>query len=160
MAVRLDPADTQRLVRALEVFEATGRSLADWQREPGVALIDADGAVRLAVYPDRAALNARIAVRFHAMIEAGALEEVEALVSHGIDGGMPAMRALGVGRLGAHLAGRCSLAEAADGAIADTRRYAKRQLTWMRRHMMSWKSIFAQQIETKTIDELAFIYRN
>lgn len=138
MAERLRPSDPQRIVRALEVLEATGKSLADWQREPGEPLLNEAETTRIVIAPGRAALAARIDARFEAMIAAGALEEVEALKAQQLEPGLPAMRALGVAPLMAHLEGKATLAEAGERVKTDTRRYAKRQMTWTRRNMISW----------------------
>lgn len=141
MAARLGNRDTQRLTRALEVITATGRSLADWQREPGTRVLDADATERLLVLPERAQLYARCNRRFDAMLAAGAVSEVEQLLSLGLSSGMPAMAALGVEPLAAMLAGRLSREDAIARAKAETRQYAKRQLTWIRRHMIAWNPV-------------------
>src|SRR6185437_1963327 len=79
MAARLMPTDTQRIVRALEVLEGTGRSLAEWQRQPGRPVLNEVEAVRLRVSIDRAELNARIERRFDRMMDEGALDEARRL---------------------------------------------------------------------------------
>lgn len=157
MAARLAPTDPQRIVRALEVLDTTGRSLADWQRQPGTPILQEGETARLLVVPDRASHGATIDARFDAMIAAGALEEVQALVALGLSGELPAMRALGVAPLAAHLAGRLALAEAMAAAKTETRQYAKRQATWLRRNMIAWKSIFTQDITSNSVDILSFI---
>lgn len=135
MAARLRPSDTQRLARALEVMRSTGTSLADWQqrRQGGIA-----GSVRLTVEivdRPREELYARCDARFDAMLAGGALEEVRTLMGRGLSADLPAMKAIGVPPLAAHLAGQTTLAEAAEVAKRDTRRYAKRQQTWFRTQM-------------------------
>ena len=127
MAARLKPGDRMRIARALEVLEATGRSLADWHRDGMPAILDPDAALKVFLAPDRAELYRRIDARFDAMLAAGALEEVRALVARGLDPMLPAMKAHGVPWLRRHLAGEITLAEAAEGAKLDTRRYTKRQ---------------------------------
>ncbi len=133
MAARLEPGDSQRLIRAWEVLEATGRSLAEWQAE---AVPDGDAAryrfLRLVRLPPRDQLYAACDARFGAMIEAGALEEVRALRALGLDPKLPVMRALGVRELGRHLDGALSLDEAVAQGQQATRNYAKRQMTWLR----------------------------
>ncbi len=104
-AARLMPSDTQRIVRALEVWESTGRPLSHWQREPGRPVLRESETTRLLVLPDRARLVARIEARFDAMIEQGALEEVAGLLALSLSAELPIMRALGVAPLAAHLAG-------------------------------------------------------
>jgi len=144
MAARLATADTQRVTRALEVLAATGRSLADWQREPGVPVLRPEETERLLVVIERSDLYARCDLRFDAMLAAGALAEVEALVALGLDPAVPAMGALGVGPLRAMMAGTMTRDQAVAQAKAETRQYAKRQLTWLRRHMSSWKAHLTQ----------------
>ncbi len=144
MAARLMPSDPQRIVRALEVLDATGRSLLDWQQvqgEPGLREGEAD---LLFVAPPRDALYARCDARLDAMIEAGALDEVRQLAALRLDPGLPAMRALGVRPLLAHVRGVLALEAAIADAKTETRRYAKRQLTWARRNMISWTNVFSQ----------------
>lgn len=156
-AARLMPSDPQRIVRALEVLESTGRPLADWQREPGRPVLTASETVRLLVLPERSDHGALIDARLDAMMAAGALEEVRALLALGYSGELPVMRALGVAPLAAHLAGTLTLDEAVATAKGDTRKYSKRQLTWQRRNMIAWTMIETQQSE-KMIDEtLSFI---
>ncbi len=142
----LDPATAQRLMvndrsriaRALEVVLATGRSLTDWHREGLPALVDSARAAKIFLTCERKQLVARIEARFAAMLEAGALDEVRALERRQLDPLLPAMKAHGVPWLIRHLHGEISLDEAAAGAIMDTRRYAKRQLTWFRNQMTDW----------------------
>ena len=122
----------------IEVLEATGRSLADWQRDGMPAMLDADAAAKFFLVVDRAELSRRIDVRFDAMLETGALDEVRALAVRHLDPMLPAMKAHGVPWLRRHLAGEITLAEAAEGGKADTRRYTKRQVTWFRHQMPGW----------------------
>lgn len=134
MAERLHPGDTQRLLRAMEVLAATGRSLADWQREP------TEGAAGLAIFtivllPPRAVLRERIAARFDAMLAAGALVEARELLALRLPEDLPIMKAHGVRELIGHLAGALTLAEASQRAILLTGQYAKRQATWLRHQM-------------------------
>jgi tRNA dimethylallyltransferase len=157
MAARLRSTDSQRIVRALEVLEATGRSLADWQRLPGQPVLATEASIRIVVSPDRGELYRRCDTRFEEMLERGALEEVAALRAVALDPQLPAMSALGVAPLLAHLAGDLTLAAAAAQAKADTRRYAKRQLTWLRRNMIAWKWLDTQEIERCRRGEFAFI---
>ena len=138
MAARLKPTDPQRIVRALEVIDATAVSLAEWQGASALPVLPPHGVLRLVVAPERAPLYAAIDARFEAMIGQGALEEVTALLALGLDPGLPAMRAHGVRELGAYLAGANSLDEAIAKAKTETRRYAKRQMTWLRRFMTDW----------------------
>ena len=141
MAAKLSAGDTQRLTRALEVIEGTGRSLLDWQSEAGVPLVAPDAAERLLVTMDRDAILRRCDARFDAMIDWGALEEVRALLRQGLPPDLPAMRALGVPELADHLGGGCSLDEAVARAKIATHQYVKRQLTWSRRYMADWRMV-------------------
>ena len=137
-AHRLMPNDRSRIARALEVIEATGRSLSDWHREGMPALVDSARAAKVFLTCERQALVARIETRFAAMLAAGALDEVRALEQRKLDPLLPAMKAHGVPWLIRHLEGEISLQEAAVGAVMDTRRYAKRQHTWFRNQMKDW----------------------
>jgi tRNA dimethylallyltransferase len=134
-AARLQPADGQRIVRALEVLEASGRSIRDWRGARGTPLVDEGSAKLILIEPDRSGLVARIEDRFERMVAAGALIEVRALLALGLPGTMPAMKAIGVAELAAFIEGRASHAEALAGAKAATRRYAKRQATWFRHQL-------------------------
>jgi tRNA dimethylallyltransferase len=157
MAARLMPTDTQRIVRALEVLESTGRSLADWQREPGRPVLAEADTVRLLLLPDRAGHGALIDARFDAMLAAGALDEVRELLALGLSTELPIMRALGVAPLAAHLAGALSLEAAAAAAKTETRQYAKRQLAWLRRNMIAWIVLDTQYMESFIDQEFPFI---
>jgi tRNA dimethylallyltransferase len=139
MAERLPATDPQRLVRALEVIDATGISLADWQGTAGSPILRSDAALKLVVAPEREAVYAATDARLDRMVEEGALEEVGALMELQLDPGRPVMRALGVRELRAHLAGTVSLEDAVSQAKTESRRYAKRQMTWARRFMADWE---------------------
>jgi tRNA dimethylallyltransferase len=134
-AERLKPRDRTRIARALEVVEATGRTLPDWHREGLPPLLPPGAFNALFLAPDRDALYARIDARFEAMLEAGALEEVAKLAARGLDPLLPAMKAHGVPALIRHLKGELTLQEAAEIGRADTRHYAKRQFTWFRHQL-------------------------
>ena len=137
-ARRLMPGDRARITRALEVVLATGRSLADWQREGMTPALDPQLAVKVFLDVDRAQLYRRIDARFDAMLGAGALEEVRALASRRLDAARPAMKAHGVPWLIRHLNGEIDLAVAAEAAKRDIRRYSKRQATWFRHQLPDW----------------------
>jgi len=157
MAARLMPTDRQRVVRALEVLESTGRSLAAWQRVPGTPVLDESRTIRLLVMQDRAAQGAAIEARFDAMMVAGALDEVRALLALRLSDELPVMRALGVAPLAAHLRGAMPLEDAATAAKAETRQYAKRQATWMRRNMIAWRSLQSEEMQSIHATDLSFI---
>lgn len=141
MAARLGPTDTQRLVRALEVINATDVSLADWQETPGTPLLKDEAVLKILVAPEREALYTAIDARFDAMLREGALAEVESLAALDLDPGLPVMRALGVPELLSHLSGDMGLEDAATKAKTASRRYAKRQTTWARRFMSDWTQV-------------------
>jgi tRNA dimethylallyltransferase len=156
-AARLASGDTQRVVRALEVLEATGRSLTEWQRLAGTPVLAAAEAVRLVVMPDRAELRRRCAVRFEAMLQEGGVEEARRLARLDLDPALPVMRAIGVRPLLKHLAGEIDREEATRQAVAETQQYVKRQVTWLRRHMIAWQSIFAQEMQSMRREVLSVI---
>jgi tRNA dimethylallyltransferase len=132
-AATLKPGDSQRIIRALEVVLSTGKPLAWWQnREPRAPALQADACLKIVLLPEREVLRERIAQRFENMMETGALEEIEALLSLGLPKVLPAMRAIGVPQLARHVKGECDLAEAVELAVNATRQYAKRQSTWFR----------------------------
>jgi len=139
-AARIAPGDRQRLCRAWEVFAVTGTSLSDWQATGAPAL--GPGAWRaVALEPPREALYARCDARLAAMVEAGVLDEVSALTARGLDPALPLMKAVGLREFASHLRGETTLAEALTAAQQETRRYAKRQTTWMRGRMAAWPRI-------------------
>jgi tRNA dimethylallyltransferase len=140
-AARIRPSDRSRIVRAMEVFEATGRSLAAWRARPADPVLDFSTAEGLVLDPDRARLHERIAKRAEAMIHDGAMAEAEALAKLGLSPDLPAMKAIGVRELLEHIAGKISLDEALAGMKTETRRYAKRQLTWFRNQMDGWRRV-------------------
>ena len=134
-AERLKPRDRTRIARALEVIEATGRSLLDWHREGQPPILPKDSFRALFLSPDRDALYDRIDTRFDAMLGAGALDEVARLAARHLDPLLPAMKAHGVPTLIRHLKDEISLEEARTIGCADTRHYAKRQFTWFRHQL-------------------------
>ncbi|RXG99660.1 tRNA (adenosine(37)-N6)-dimethylallyltransferase MiaA [Bradyrhizobium zhanjiangense] len=134
-AERLNLRDRTRIARALEVVEATGRSLLDWHREGQPPLLSKGSFRAVFLAPERDELYARIDARFDAMLGAGALGEVERLAARHLDPLLPAMKAHGVPALIRHLRGELSLDEAATIGRADTRHYAKRQFTWFRHQL-------------------------
>ena len=134
-AERLKPRDRTRVARALEVVEATGRSLNDWHREGLPPLLPAGEYSAVFLAPERDQLYARIDARFDTMLAAGALEEVTALAARQLDPMLPAMKAHGVPALIRYLKGEITRDEAAEIGRADTRHYAKRQFTWFRHQL-------------------------
>ncbi len=157
MAMRLKPSDPQRIVRALEVLEATGVSLARWQERPGEPVIRSAEGRAFVIARERQDVRQRCDARFEAMMAAGALDEVRALLQLGLDPALPVMRALGVAPLAGVIEGGLTLAEASERAKAETRQYVKRQITWLSRHMMSWKWINEQEKERIISEIMDFI---
>lgn len=142
MADRLDRQDGQRIVRALEVLEATGRSIAAFQGQGGLVVVDPRRACKIVKLPDRKLLHERINRRFGRMFEDGAVAEVEALLKLGLSPDMPAMKAIGVSQIAAMLRGEMTPDQVAEQASAATRQYAKRQMTWFRNQMdESWERL-------------------
>ncbi|KUM28073.1 tRNA dimethylallyltransferase [Mesorhizobium loti] len=135
VATQLRPTDGQRIVRALEVLDASGRSILDWQAARGRPLIDRGSARFLVIEADRGELVARIEARFDQMLDKGALDEVRQLMALGLAPDLPAMKAIGVRELQAALAGQMSFPEAIERAKVATRQYAKRQATWFRHQL-------------------------
>jgi tRNA dimethylallyltransferase len=137
-AARLMPRDRSRILRALEVVEATGRTLTDWHREGMPPLVDPQQTIKVFLDPDREVLKEAIARRFDSMLKAGALEEVRALDARKLAETLPAMKAHGVPWLRKVLRGEMTFEAAAEQAIIDTRQYTKRQATWFRNQMPGW----------------------
>ena len=131
-ASRLAPADATRTARALEVVRSTGRTLSEWQKHKSGGIGQEVTLHPLVLLPDRDWLFARCDLRFERMLDAGAIEEVEALLARHLDPGLPVMRAIGVPEIAALLQGELSRAQAIAAGQTATRRYAKRQYTWFR----------------------------
>jgi tRNA dimethylallyltransferase len=148
-AERLKPRDRTRIARALEVVEATGRSLTDWHRDGLPPLLAPGTFTAVFLEPERVELYARIDARFDAMLKAGALDEVAALASRKLDCLLPAMKAHGVPALIRHLAGEITLEEAAMIGRADTRHYAKRQFTWFRHQLPEFEWVRPAEARAK-----------
>jgi len=155
-AAQVHENDPQRIARGLEVFRATGRPLSAWQAEP-VAAPDLGLVAKIVLEPDREWLIERIHRRFRMMVEAGAVDEVEALLKQELAPALPAMKALGVPELGRYLAGEMLLEEAIEAAAIKSRQYAKRQSTWFRQQMISWNKVFAQDLESQVAEIFSFI---
>ena len=136
-ATRIAPGDRQRLIRAWEVYAATETPLSDWQASGDPAL-PAGAWTAVALEPPREALYARCDARLAAMVDAGVIEEVRALMARDLDPALPAMKAVGVREFAAHLRGETTLPQALAAAQQQTRNYAKRQTTWMRGQMADW----------------------
>jgi tRNA dimethylallyltransferase len=132
-ASRLRPSDPQRVLRAYEVFESTGRPLADWQNRPAEPVLKGARLAAFVLDPPRDARRTRIAERFEKMLDEGGLDEARSL--DGQDPALPAAKLLGLRPLQALAQGTLTRGEALDGAITATRQFAKRQMTWFRHRM-------------------------
>ncbi|SDE47119.1 tRNA dimethylallyltransferase [Rhodospira trueperi] len=163
MAARLDPGNSQRLARAWEVLEATGRSLAWWQDQPPAPPPLTARTFSIVLDPDRDALRTAIDARFVAMVEAGARDEVRALLARTLPPDRSVMKAVGVPDLAAHLRGEIDLATAIARAQAASRQYAKRQRTWLRHRMRADLMLpslqIAQQPERLAAETKTFVRR-
>lgn len=134
-AARIRPGDGQRILRALEVKRASGRSILAFQAESGPVLVDPDRALKLVVEPERALLRKRIDRRFSTMLEEGAVEEVKRVLALELSPDLPVMKAIGVPQIAAMLAGTMTREQVVETASAATRQYAKRQMTWFRNQL-------------------------
>ena len=156
-ASRLSPGDRQRVIRALEVHRGTGRALSEWLSEGNQGAMDGAVFQALVLQPPRDALYGQIDARFVDMVDHGALDEVRALLERGLDPALPAMKAVGVRELAAHLDGKVSLGDAIGAAQQASRNYAKRQLTWFRNQIPEAESILAQHSESQRQKIFSFI---
>jgi tRNA dimethylallyltransferase len=153
-AARLEPNDAPRILRALEVLETTGESISALHANTKPTLV-ADQWRGLALTPAREQLYAAIDARFEVMLAAGALDAVRVIAVRELDPTLPAMKAHGAPALMAHLRGDLTLAEAADIAKRDTRRYAKRQFTWISGQMPAWPRVSEQTLAARLDAALA-----
>jgi tRNA dimethylallyltransferase len=156
-AARLRPTDPQRILRALEVLEATGRPLASFQGARLAPLLEEDSSLAFFLAPPREELNARIDARFDAMLRQGALDEVRALGARGLDPALPAMRAHGAPHLLRFIGGEIPLEEAAARGKLDTRHYAKRQFTFARHQLPSFRWIASGETDEATLAAARFV---
>lgn len=137
---RIEVGDRQRLTRAWAVAQHTGRALSDWTAGTTPLLVPGSW-TGLVIEPEREALYANCDLRVAQMVEAGALDEVRALMARELDPALPAMKAVGVREFAAHLAGETTLAAAVEATQQATRNYAKRQLTWFRNQTPGWARV-------------------
>ncbi len=156
-AIRLNPADTTRMARALEVVRSTGKPLAHWQAVQSGGIANAITLHPLILLPERKWLYSRCDQRFAAMIDAGAIAEVEALLARQLDPALPVMRAIGMAEISAMLAGTISHEAMISAASQATRNYAKRQYTWMRNQPPAgWRNADPAQTQLSTIIDMYF----
>ncbi|MCW9035626.1 MAG: tRNA (adenosine(37)-N6)-dimethylallyltransferase MiaA [Rhodospirillales bacterium] len=161
IAKRLPPSDSQRLIRAWEVFECTGEPLSVLQKKnkPTPPLPQAQF-TQIVLAPPREDLYQSCGTRFDKMIEAGALEEVEAIAALNLDPVLPAMKALGVPEILGFLRGNTTLDQAREKSKQTTRNYAKRQSTWFRNQVKGAKVVSTQYSESIRPKIFSFIRQN
>ena len=159
-AARLNPADTTRVARALEVVRSTGRPLADWQVATTGGIADDIALTPFILLPPRDWLRARCDTRLDAMFDGGAVEETEALLARALDPDLPVMRAIGVPQIADYLHGRIDRSEALARAQAATRQYAKRQFTWFRHQPPPHWPRHTESLNIDSSKELVIILRN
>lgn len=136
-AARIEAGDRQRLIRARAVAQHTGRALSDWTADT-TPLLEPGSWTGVVIEPERETLYAACDARVAQMVDAGALDEVRALTARGLAPSLPAMKAVGVREIAAHLAGETTLDAAVEATRQATRNYAKRQLTWFRNQTPGW----------------------
>jgi tRNA dimethylallyltransferase len=158
-AAALAPTDSSRIARALEVMEATGRSIADWRKVKVGGIADDVALHPLVLLPPRDWLYDRCDARFDAMMAGGATMEVEALLARHLPHDAPVMRAIGVPEIAALLMGKISREEAvARGKIA-TRQYAKRQFTWFRNQSPDIWTRWMQDVNDSNLAKIEIIFQ-
>jgi tRNA dimethylallyltransferase len=152
-AARIEPGDSQRIQRAIEVYRASGRTLSAWQAEQAPPAA-ATRFVRLALVPrPRRVLHERIEARLNHMIDNGFPDEVRRLMARpALTREAPSMRAVGYRQFWAHLSGECAFEDARYRALVATRQMAKRQLTWLRSDARMEKF---DPLETDVIDAIS-----
>jgi tRNA dimethylallyltransferase len=156
-ALRIPAGDTQRLIRAYEVAVSTGRPLSDWQKDhPTEPPLDALFGV-ITLLPERNILYDGVNKRFDWMMENGAMAEVHALDNLCLDPTLPAMKAVGVPELRAAISGEKDLESATDDAKRATRKFAKRQMTWLRNQLETDLPLYAQYSERLSVEIFSFI---
>lgn len=158
-SARLNPTDTTRIARALEVVLSTGRALSDWQSERQGGIGEQTNLKPVILLPPRPWLYERCDARFEAMIEAGAIEEVQQLLDRKLDPALPAMRAIGVREIAAFLGGEISRDDMVERGTQATRNYAKRQYTWFANQPPEEWPRFAEPLNETTIDDALALLR-
>lgn len=148
-AERLGTGDRQRLARAYEVFLTTGRPITDFHTERQAPVLGEGEWIGFALTPPRVRLYQKIDRRFEGMLMQGAMNEARALLARGLDPELPAMKAHGMPWLTAFARGEINAEVAAENAKRDTRRYAKRQFTWIGRQFPFWPRIPSPEIEDR-----------
>lgn len=151
-AAELDPGDSQRIARALEVKRSTGVTLGDWQQAKTGGIGEEIDLHALVMLPERQWVYKRCDTRFEAMLENGAIEEVEELLKRDLSPDLPVMRAIGVPEIAAFLDGDISKEELIEQGARSTRNYAKRQFTWFRNQSPDdWQRVKSENIDIDSI---------
>ncbi|MEP0191114.1 MAG: tRNA (adenosine(37)-N6)-dimethylallyltransferase MiaA [Erythrobacter sp.] len=151
-AAELDPNDSQRIARALEVKRSTGTKLGDWQKAKTGGIGEVTELIACVMLPDRDWLYERCDSRFEAMLDAGATDEVEALLERGFDPKLPVMRAIGVPEIASFVRGEVDREAMIAAGAQSTRNYAKRQFTWFRNQPPpNWTLIESQNVDVEAI---------
>jgi len=158
-AERLRPRDHVRITRALEVLEATGRPISQWQQTNLPPALAPDDAIAIFLAPERERLYSRINQRFHDMMDQGAPDEARALLARALDPTLPAMKAHGMPWFARHFAGEISREALVAGAQADTRHYAKRQMTWFRHQLPEFIWASPDQAQAALVPALRRVLR-
>lgn len=159
-AAAIGPTDGQRITRALEVHDATGKALSVWQGETSTPLVNRKSSTCIVLEPERSFIVDRIERRFDSMVDEGALDEVRALLALDLAASLPAMKAIGVPELAAYLRHECTLDEAVTKAKTATRRYSKRQATWFRHQLDDQWWRLPISARTETTDDLVIFIKN
>ena len=158
-ATTLNPGDTTRIARALEVVRSTNKTLGEWHEEREGGIGDAIDLTALVLTPSRPWLYERCDRRFQQMIDHGAVEEVETLLARGLNPNLPVMRAIGVAEIAKYLMGEWTLEETVAAGTIATRRYAKRQYTWFAHQPPPEWPRFHDPLEGEAIDRaLAMLF--
>jgi tRNA dimethylallyltransferase len=160
MAVVLAPTDSNRIARALEVVESTGRSISEWRKAKTGGMGGDVALLPLVLLPPRDWLYARCDARFDAMMDSGAVGEVEALLACDLPGDAPIMRAIGVPEISAMLSGKISQEEAMTLGKIATRQYAKRQFTWFRNQSPTHWPRWVEEINDSNMDKIETIFQS
>lgn len=156
-AKALQPGDSQRMARALEVVRSTGRPLSEWQRHKVGGIGESITLAPLVLLPKREWLYERCDRRFATMMDLGAVAEVEKLLARDLPEDLPVMRAIGVPQIAAYLRGTLSREEAIARAQQVTRNYAKRQYTWLRHQPpQDWPRLAPENVTIRVIFDILF----
>ncbi len=154
---KIEANDSVRISRALEVFDATGRSLSDWHKEEQPPILKAGSWKGIGLMPPREIVYENIEKRFHNMVKNGGLDEVRALWGRNLEKDLPSMKALGIPNLIEYLEGLVRLDDAIARAITQTRQYAKRQYTWLNNRAANWPKIEKIDEKSRLLDVFSYL---